>query len=141
MWIWSEIPTPRTSAAPRVEAATDTTVLSQFDGLEVGLSLSPVPRAVGEMVALEVVAKNVSDSARELIVSPCHLFSRGVQAVPELECQTGPRPMTLHPGQEWSMRSQPKFQGPAGSHRLEVQAVQDPSVWIGLDITLSPGSE
>jgi hypothetical protein len=96
---------------------------------------------IGETVNLEVSVKNVSDSARELLVSPCHLYSRGVQATPELECQAGSGRVTLKSGEIWSMRSNPRFYGPVGSHRFEVEAVQDPLVWIGVDITLGPRGE
>jgi hypothetical protein len=89
------------------------------------------------MVALQLSVKNLADSAQQLVVSPCHLYSRGARAVPEIECQAGSERVTLQPGMGWSMKSHPKLEGPAGTQRLEVQAVLEPSIWIGLDVTLA----
>jgi hypothetical protein len=43
----------------------------------------------------------------------------------------------LQPGQTWTMHSSPRFEGPQGLHRFEVEAVLDPEVWIGLDLELA----
>lgn len=136
---------PRSEPTPDLNAATelprftaDTTVRVEQGGLELLLRLSRIPRRIGEMVVIEYGVRNAGDAAREIVVPRCHLFSRGVKAVPEIECQIGPGPVTLQPGESWSARSNPRFEGPAGHHRFEVQAVLQPSAWIEIDLDLAP---
>jgi hypothetical protein len=129
-------PTPSSAGGLR-SLARDTTVRVEQGELELFLRLSPVPRRIGETVALERGVRNIGDAAREIIVSPCHLFSRGIDAYPEVECQMGSGPVTLESGESWSSHTYPRFEGTPGRHRFEVQAVVEPPAWVGLDLELA----
>jgi hypothetical protein len=122
----STTPPNTVTPAPAKElssVATDTTVRVQQDSFELSLWLSPIPRRIGESASLEVSVRNTGSTARGIVVSPCHLYTRGVRALPEIECQVGAGPITLQPGGTWSKSSNPTFYGPPGRHRFEVEAI------------------
>ncbi len=89
-------PTPATPA-PAQElsgVATDSTAVVRQDGFEVSLQIAPVPRKVGDWATVAVPVRNTGDAAREVVVNPCSLTTRGLRAT-SIACQMGSGPITL----------------------------------------------
>jgi hypothetical protein len=134
--------TSRSTAAPAPAkelsgVATDSTALVRQDGFELSLRLAPAPRKVGDYATVWISVRNTGNAAREVVVSHCSIYSRGVRVAPSIECLVGSGPITLQPGETWSNYGDVGFEGPPGRHRFEVEAIIDPEAWVGLDLELA----
>ena len=139
----SATPPPTVPAAQ--SSARDTTIVQRGPGtLEFALTLTPLPRRVGDTMWARVSARNFGAESTVVSVPMCYLILRGVRTAPwPLEtdvCTAANGEQMLGPGETWGFSEGYKVVEQPGRYRLEIQVAETPNVWLDTELQLtSPG--
>jgi hypothetical protein len=134
--------TPTPSPVLGRPAARDTTIVQRGpDNLEFSLTLTPVPRAVGDTMQVKVSVRNLGNAPRVVRVTPCYLTLLGIPTEPWPRdtdvCAGASAEETLGGGESWNFREGFRLIGPAGRYRLRLKVAHEPSVWLATELELA----
>jgi hypothetical protein len=112
------------------------------DSLEFRLTLSALPRRVGDIVRVSVETRNLGSVPRPVELPTCYLTLKGIQPGPwprdRAVCAGASATLRLARGELWSLGEELEFAVPPGRYSLQVLAAIEPKVWLGMDLSLAP---
>jgi hypothetical protein len=118
----------------------ETTASRQIGALKLTLRVAPTPRFTGDTAEVELRAENQGPDSVQFLEQSCYRTFRGkvVVTLPEDTdvCAVGPGLAWLSRGGVYTTIDSVRFVAP-GTYRLEMFALMDPEVWMGVPITIT----